>query len=220
MATVDGREVLFDFDNFPTLTEGERAHPCVFKFHTQEGMPDNVHAFWPVTFFNWPQYEKLADQVTYIASGSWVSSRQRCHYGAKERRERVQRLLADNLPAVRTEIIGQAQYWGEAAACLCAVFVPGARNDMLDRAMGQYMALGCCCVAPPLLTLLPWNERLVPGEHYVVCRPDYGDLLDVIAWCDLHRKRCVEIGRAAKDLFLRAGHPRAVWSWVRECLTT
>jgi len=216
---VDGRTTLFDFDDFPALTPAEVRYEHVFKFHTEDHHPPNVHAFPVVSFYDWSRYQILQEEIHYGASGGRVICRQRPYCGAKVRRTRVQRLLREAYGQdALTRILPQEQYLREVGNCLTHVFVPGARNDMLDRAMAQWLAFGACVVAPPIRTLLPFGERLTAGVHFVECRPDYADLIDRIEWCRSHREACRGIGVSAKELFQRCCIPQAAWAWVRRCL--
>lgn len=223
LAQIAGRAVMFDFDNFPALTDAEYGHPCVFKFHTEDGMPANIHAFPPVSFYDWPRFHALADRMTYAPEASRVLCRQKAHQGRREDPDRVQARLdvqsrLQGAFGAATEIIGQVEYWMEAGAALVHVFVPGARNNMLDRGHAQWLAFGGCSLAPPIDTLLPFGKRLVPDVHYVQCAGDYSDLEDRVEWCLTNRDACHVIGRNAKALFRETSTPARIWRWVEECL--
>ncbi len=218
---VDGRTTLFDFDDFPTITPEELRYEHVFKFHADERHPPAIHAFPVISFYDWSRFEVLSKEIRYAATGDRIICRQRCYAGAKERRAKVQRMLRVAYgPAAAIAPVPQETYWREAGDCLTHVFVPGARNDMLDRGMSQWLAFGACVVAPPIRTPLPFGMRLIDGVHFVQCRPDYSDLIDRIEWCRAHRDACRAIGANAQQLFRRACVPERAWAWVRECLSS
>jgi hypothetical protein len=138
---------------------------------------------------------------------------------ATERRQLVHKILtAEYGQDAQINFITQEYYWARINDCLVHVFVPGARNDMLDRGHIQYLAFGCCTIAPPIVDELPYDGQLVPGVHYVACAPDYSDLLEKIEWCRENRGECVIIGNNARALFERTSTPHKLWSWILEKL--
>ena len=217
---VDGQEALFDFDDFPTVTTAEEQHEHVFKLHAQEGHPPSIHSFPVVCFYDWPRYRRLQQHIRYQGDADTIVCRQRPYAGAKTRRTEVQRKLRTHYGNwVKAAIKPQEEYWSEVSSCLTHVFVPGARNDMLDRGMLQWLAFGACVIAPPIRTLFPFGGSLKDGVHLIQCRPDYSDLIDRIEWCRANREACRAIGAAAKRLFLRTCTPKQTWKWVRQCLS-
>jgi len=192
-------------------------------YNTHQGVHErqpHVHPFPVVSFYDWREYRRLSAAVHYAGAGDLVVNMQRPHAGAAERRRMVQEMLRRRYGADAViKLAPQREFWRRVGDCLAAVFVPGARNDMLDRGHVQYLALGCCTISPRIRTLLPWRHRLVPGEHYVRCRDDYDDLIEKIEWCRGHRPACRRIGTAAKGLFLRTSTPRRIWEWFQECLS-
>ena len=191
----------------------------IFKFHCITGHPPNIRPFPTVSFFNWPKYRKLAGKMTYKAAGDMVVCRQSIGGDAIERRSAVHAMLKEAYGEnVETNTVGQQRFWREVETCLVSVCVPGQRNDILDRGHFQYIAFGCCTIAPEITTLLPGFRRLVPGEHYVGCRGDYSALLERVEWCRDHRGKCREIGANAKRLFEETSMPAAIWQWVQEAV--
>lgn len=220
---VDGWEVAIDFSNFPDLPPCHRRFDHWFKFHCTEGLHEkvpHVHPFPVVSFYDWRRYQVLSGCIRYAATGDLVVNMQRPHAAATQRRLMVQAMLRREYGArVAIELASQPDFWRRAGRCLVAVFVPGARNDMLDRGHAQYLALGCCTISPYIRTLLPAGHKLVAGEHYLCCGDDYSDLIEKIDWCRTHRAACRQIGAAAKDLFIRTSTPRRIWEWVQQCLS-
>ena len=217
-ATLDGKVFVLDFDNFNTLTEQELSYPHIFKLHTEAGMPANVHPFPVVSWYDWTQYEQLAGESVYTAESDAVGARQKARDGAQERRTNARRLLHQGWHKVRCTQLPQVDFWREVSDVLVAVFVPGARNEMLDRGHTQYLSLGCCTIAPPIKTLLPGPSELLPGEHYVCCKADYSDLVDKVRWCSDNRDECRRIGAAAKALWRATCRPVAIWERIREIM--
>jgi hypothetical protein len=218
-ALVNSTKIVFDYSNFldyhrdPTLPS--------FKFQYSEGPHERTPYLFPftkVSFYDWAEFAKLQTTIKYRATGDRIISRQRPYGGAIQRRKLVQGLLLKHYKSVATSIVEQHVFWQEINNCLVAVFVPGARNDILDRGHIQYMAFGCCTIAPKILDILPYNQRIIPDVHYVMCKPDYSDLIAKIEWCQSHRKDCLAIGAAARKLFLETSTPQKLWGWVDQCL--
>ncbi len=218
-AILDGREILFDFDDFTELTPDEIEHPRVFKFHTTTAHPPNIHPFPPISFYDWSTYQALEGALRYTAEGNRIICRQRLYGEGKDRRKRVQTMLRKAYrDVVLTFLVPQQKYWREVSDCLTHVFVPGAREDILDRGMLQWLAFGVCVIAPKTSTRLPFGRKLENGVHFVECRGDYTDLLEKVEWCREHREACKTIGAAAKELFQSCCTPERAWTWVSECL--
>jgi hypothetical protein len=89
---------------------------------------------------------------------------------------------------------------------------------MIDRGHYEQMALGVCVIAPPISTRLPYNKMLVPGEHFLQCKPDYSDLVEIIEWCRDNRSECRDIGENVYLLFKEHCRPKGYWSWIDHCL--
>ncbi len=213
---VDGKPVAVDFSDFSILRT-QVIHPCL-KYHCSDKLlkeNKNVHPFPPVSFYNWKEYDELSKRIHYTCQGDFILSRQRPYAAALDRRQRVQQSLRDLYgDKARTDLVSQAAYWQEISNCLVAVFVPGARNDMLDRGQAQYMAFGCCTISPHLTDILPGNVRIEPDVHYVQCMDDYSDLHEKIEYIRHNRQLATVIGSNAKDLFKACCYPRpleVVW---------
>ena len=61
---------------------------------------------------------------------------------------------------------------------------------------------GCCVikVASPLGFRQWYYDRLIPWEHFVPVAADLTDLMDILAWCRSHTRRCREIAAARQRL--------------------
>ncbi|PHN02213.1 hypothetical protein CRP01_33300 [Flavilitoribacter nigricans DSM 23189 = NBRC 102662] len=211
-------EIVIDYSDHLTLAPQFEKYPWYFKFHYSEGYHeahDNLFPFSPVSFYDWQQYHYLRQQIKYTANGEMILSRQYPHGNALHRRKQVQHLLKDRYGALAaTERIEQVQFWKEISNSLVSVCVPGARNNILDRGHLQYLAFGACTISPKIITMLPGFRKLIPDVHYIQCSDDYSDLPEKIAHCRKDRKRCVEIGRNAQQLFLETSTPPELWKWV------
>lgn len=218
MPLSDGRRVLIDFSDHVGYLSNWKDFDAYFKFHYVEEVHkgcEKIYPFAPVSFYDWKEYEMLKSEIEYKCNSDIVLNMQ-CPYGnAMERRSFVQRILKEKYNRlVMTSRVLQSEYWKKINNCLVHVFVPGARNDMLDRGHVQYMAFGCCTIAPPIMDILPYEGRLVPEVHYVQCEPDYSDLIARIEWCKSNRNVCVEIGKNAKQLFGETCVPEKLWDWI------
>lgn len=216
--------VMIDYWDLLDLDAGFEDYPVYFKFHYSKAHHDqfaNVFPFPPISFYDWKNYRDLAQSANYSSQNNNILSRQHPHGNAQESRRKVQRELGNYFGnRVKTNRIDQNAFWKEVSHGLVSVCVPGYRNDMLDRGQWQYMALGGCTLAPPLLNVLPPFQPLVAGEHYVSCAPDYHDLIDRIHWCETNRSKCEAIGRNAKNLFESAGKPETVFAYIQSTMAS
>ena len=87
-------------------------------------------------------------------------------------------------------------------------------SNILIECHLQRMAFGCCTISPILRTVLPYGKQLIPNVHYIPCQQDYFDLIDKIEWCKQNRKKCIEIGNNAKELFARIYTPKKIVEWM------
>lgn len=217
---IDGQKVIIDYSDHPHIDTSKLECKAYFKFHfrKQHKSFKNVYPFAPTSFYDWKQYKALRSQINYTCNNNIVLNLQKPYGHATIRRNHVRDILykqyklAGNL--VYSPHYGQLDYWKMINNCLVHVFVPGCYNDMLDRGHIQYLAFGCCTIAPPIVDLLPYNSELIPGKHYVVCKPDYSDLISKIAWCKVHRNKCKEIGNNAQKLFDHSCSPKRLWQWI------
>jgi len=223
MAVGSGVRFLFDFsDHYFDFLPNWAEFDAYYKFHYVEsahGDCERVFPFAPVSFYDWIQYYRIKKEINYTCNANIVLNMQRPGGGAIERRTHVQSMLTRKYGAlaVTNANSSQVEYWKKINNCLVHVFVPGACNNMLDRGHLQYLAFGCCTIAPKIIDMLPYYEKLVPGTHYVECRPDYSDLIDKIEWVRSNRECAIEIGKNAKALFERSCEPDKLWNWVLLC---
>lgn len=214
---IDSKKVSFDFGDNPVVLNCPDHGRVTFKFHCSSKIkwPEHVKPFAPISFYDWKQYHQLQTEITYIADGNIISSRQTPYGDAVERRNYVHGLLkkshGDN---TKTNTIQQVDYWKEIGNILVSVCVGGFCNNMLDRGQLQYMAFGACTISPEIPEHLPYMKSFLPNEHYIKCKDDYSDLLEKIEWCKNNRKECVSIGKASKELFKETSTPERVTNWI------
>lgn len=217
--SVGGALIVFDFsDHHIDYWRNWKDYDAYFKFHYVEAMHgacEGIYPFAPVSFYDWGQYYSLKNEIQYSCNTNVILNMQRPGGAATERREYVQLMLANQYGSLAvTDPAPQVEYWKKINNCLTHVFVPGARNNMLDRAHIQYLAFGCCTIAPKITDVLPYYGELLPGEHYVECRDDYADLIDKIEWVRNNRSSAIEIGRNAKVFFEQTCTPEVIWNYV------
>jgi len=220
VAKLDKKEMVFNFSDFYETPDVDKFEHY-FKFHYSKQEHEkykNVYSFSPVSFYDWKEYSKLKSEITYTGENNLILSIQRSYGDAKQRRSYVKSILKEyyGSSCIIGPTIDQKKYWELINRCLVHVFVPGARNDILDRAHLQYLAFGCCTISPKINDVLSYNRELVPGIHYIECLSDYSDLIKRTEWCKSNRNTCVEIGRNAKKLFEETCTPNKLWDWVLE----
>lgn len=219
---IDKTTVFIDYSDHPRIFKEGRQYNAYFKYHYtgEHEKLENVFPLAPVSFYDWDAFYGLRKKIKYMADTSIILNNQKPYGDAIERRILIQRLLKGRYGVlVETNcILPQSNYWKRINNCLVHVFVPGARNDMLDRGHIQYMAFGCCTIAPPIIDILPYYRKLIPGIHYIQVEPDYSNLISKIEWCKNNRKKCVEIGHAAQELFDEVCAPSSLTLWMGKCL--
>jgi hypothetical protein len=223
---IDGHLCKFDFNDHEIIDRTESVkYKAYFKFHYHEShnvAPNekNLFPFSPVNFHDWDLYNNLKPSINYKATGK-VLNNQAASGAAVERRNYVAKILQEQFP----EDLDMTRYPKEefynlinnASAIVC---VPGARNDMLDRGQGQQMGFGACTISPKLNTRLSYHGMLIPGTHYVECKPDYSDLIDKVNWVRANTSNAIEIGKNAKKLFLETSTPAKQVEWIKQCVNT
>lgn len=217
--TIDGIDFMVDYSDNGECPEADpikTGKPCL-RFHCKEKLP-NVYPFPPVSFYDWAEYEQLSQSIKYECTGNKILFKQRSYGSAVERRDRIRAMLTaryDTLVDTKYDD-GQVDFWKIAGDCLVSVHVPGRNNNMLDRAQLQLMGLGVCTISPRLPELLPGylNFGAGPGLHYMQCKDDYSDLIDIAEWCKVNKEKCLEIGKHAKYLFEKTCTPQAVKGWL------
>jgi len=218
---IDGHLCRFDFNDHENYDWGAVSkYKAYFKFHYNgEGLREsNVYPFSPVNFHDWNLYEDLSTKINYTANGK-ILNNQAPAGAAVTRRNHVHAILrkayGDQLDVNRYPKEEFYMLINNASAIVC---VPGARNNMLDRGQAQQMFFGACTISPKLVTYLSYYKKLVPGVHYVECKPDYSDLIEKVNWVRLNKSEAIKIGNAARRLFLETSTPQKQVEWIKQCI--
>lgn len=219
-----GLKMFIDYGDHKKISPIAADYPLHFRYHySQErhGHFRNCYPLTPISFYNWPQYFRIEKELKYTAKGDKILNKQKPGKASLERRRRVQKLLVKTYRhKADLNIDSQLKFWWALRDCLVAVCVPGAREDILDRGQFQYWAFGACTISPRLDITLPYRMEPFPGRHYIVCKPDYSDLIEKIEYCRANRKVALRIGAEAKQLFQATATPRRIWEWIDFCLNT
>lgn len=133
---------------------------------------------------------------------------------ALKRRSDVQKRLKKEYGHASMNIKTRQEDFWMAHNNAVAVCVPGATNNMVDRGQMELMGLGVCTISPALKTQFCYNKKLVPNEHYLLCKDDYSDLHDIIDNALAYPKTSVEIGKNAKHFFESYYTPEKYWQWI------
>jgi hypothetical protein len=221
---VNGVLVAIDFSDHLKVSIPEdkiKKYAVIFKFHYNHDLHSgykNMYPFSPVNFQSWSLYKKAIANVNYKASGL-ILCKQQPGGAALERRKYVQGLLHVKYGNMFDKSIQpEFDFYMKINQALVSVCVPGARNDMLDRGQGQYLALGCCTISPKLVTVLSFNQQLVPGTHYIECKPDYSDVVEKVEWVRSNPEKAIQIGKNAKQIFEKTSLPKIQVEWINKCL--
>ena len=219
LVKIDDKRIVIDFSDHTDYLDNWNSFDAYFKYHYSHLQHDEcskIYPFAPVSFYKWSQYNKLASKIKYTCNSNVIINMQRPGGNATERRKLVQKMLRNEYRdrELLIHTTSQVKYWKKINECLVHVFVPGARNDMVDRGHTQYLAFGCCTIAPPIIDVFPHNEQIKPNLHYIECAKDYSNLIEKIEWCKRNRKACIRTGKRAKKLFERVCTPQKLWDWI------
>lgn len=215
------KRIVIDFSDNVIHMPDWGSFDAYFKFHytrSVQGDCRTIYPFAPISFYDWKKYERLEREIKYNCNNDIILNMQRPGGNATKRRNAVRGILKNKYgkESVLLPTDTQENYWRRICNCLVHVFVPGCRNNMLDRAHSQYLAFGCCTVSPCITDELPYGGTLKPGFHYIQCRDDYSDLIGCIEWARTHRNECKQIGWNAKQLFQISCRPEKLWQWILE----
>ena len=160
------------------------------------------------------EYFELKQKFQYTP-GEVILSQQIPGGNAKERRILVQTLLKNNFSKVETfGKMNQLDFWNAHENCLVAVCVPGATENMVDRGQLELIGLGVPTVSPTLTTRFVDDCLLQPDIHYIKCRDDYSDLVDIISSVMNDPDYLITIGNNAKEFFNQHYTPEKYWKWI------
>lgn len=224
---IDGQQVIVDYSDHEAMAGSYPDLPYL-KFHYNHKLHGHLANVYPIgpmldipTLDGYRAFFDMIKKPIYTCSGDRIVNKQLARFGAKIRRSHVQHVLRNNFGSnadLRYESKNQHGFWEVHKDCLVAVCVPGARNDMLDRGHYEQLAMGVCVISPYINTALPYGKMLEDGVHFVQCKDDYSDLVELINWCAQNREKCREIGDNAKALFAENCLPKPYWDWVSQCL--
>lgn len=208
---IERRRVLIDISDHPDVID-ITPYAVAFKIHWNNH--PGMIPLCPVSFYDWQQYYSLQPKISYQCKGK-ILNNQRPYGNALKRRTLIRQILVKRYKSlVDYEQTKPLEFFAKINNCVVSVCVPGATNDILDRGQLQYMGLGACTLAPPLIGFMPFGLKLEPNTHYVCCSPTYGDIIEKVDWCMEHPEECKQIGQNAKDLFQKACTPERISSWV------
>lgn len=220
---INGNQVIIDYSDH-YYTNGYKKYKDIpwFKFHYYNDVHDKIKNVFPLgpilvygpKRFSLNEYFLIRKKFEYIPGDS-ILNMQKPGGLALERRRNVQNILKGSIKSLKTNSnLSQKEFWNEHRKCLAAVCVPGANNDMLDRGQYELMGLGVCTISPVIKTVLPWNRELIIGEHYISCKDDYSDLVEIIEWCNKNKKECKIIGDNIKNVFNSVSVPKKYFKWI------
>lgn len=211
---INGKKCLFDFSDYFTIAGYKSSDfHTVFKFHYsyKEKYAENIFPFPPISFYNWKPRN-----MSYKLNNSFnISMRQRSYGAAAIRRTKIRNMLIGTFGKnVKTRILDRDTYFLDVEDIGIAVFVPGAQENILDRAQLQYMALGAPTISPVIMEVLPFGRVVTPGVHYFSCKNDYSDLINGIKTATLFLKHIKKVGDEAKKLFTETCSPKNLQYWI------
>jgi hypothetical protein len=162
------------------------------------------------------EYNHIKNHYKYTP-GSRILCKQLPNGAAVDRRQLVHKLLQENFSEVDVSSkSNQIDFWRAHEHCLASVCVPGATNNMVDRGHIELIGLGVCTVSPELYTLFPGHTKLTPDYHYIRCKDDYSDLVDILKHLTENPDVCAEIGKNARNFYNSRYTPKQYWSWILE----
>ena len=228
--TWKGKQILVDIDDHLTINK-DLPEVLYFKYHYNEGLHGDMKHVFPLgSMFISPApletyqrfFEMLSEDNFYNSANNMILCKQRPYGNALGRRKLVQETLRNKYGNSGFDCSVQKNHhidhWQAQRNCLINVCVPGARPDMIDRGHLESMGLGVCVVAPPITDVLAGFIQLVAGVHYLECKADYSNIVEVVEWCKDNRGRCKEIGGNSKELFKKFYTPQNYWKWIDKCM--
>ena len=222
--TVNGRQIVVDYADHSTRN-WKNLYPNVpyFKFQTTKNNPGDLIPLGPPMVGVKRKGSKGATMREYnharwhynYTPGSAILCKQLPNGAAVERRNHVHQLLTENFTDVDIAAdCDQIEFWRQHENCLTAVCVPGATNNMVDRGQIELIGLGVCTISPKLLTVFPKQQTLKAGKHYIQCRNDYSDLVDILQDLQKNPEMAKNVGRHARRFYEKFYAPNKYWEWI------
>ena len=221
---INNKQVIFDYnDLFYRDWVDENPNIKYFKFQsTKQSSKKVIPLGPPIVSYKNKQIQTVTIR-TYLnikksfnyKPGPKILCKQIPNGGAIERRTHVHDLIQTNFKDYDIEAnSNQVDFWKSHEDSTIAVCVPGATNNMIDRGQMELFGLGVCTISPELHTRLPYDVTPIPGVHYLKCKDDYSDLIDVIKHAQSNHTLCKSIGNGARYLFNNNFMPAKYWKWI------
>jgi hypothetical protein len=227
---INDREVIVDYSDHDYRDWAERwPDRPYFKFQRTSNTQAQAIPLGPPMIGGKRRGVQITDLRTYLnirrhwqfRPGTLIACKQLPNGAAVERRNLVQALLSQNFADVDISANDdQVDFWRRHEHCLAAVCVPGACNNMIDRGHMELLGLGVCTVSPELRTQLPFQRILEPNVHYLQCRDDYSDLVDIVRDLESNPRRAEMVAREARAFWDQTYTPRIYWKWILQSLET
>lgn len=223
---VDGQQIIVDYADHSTR-DWKRKYPNLpyFKFQTTSSNSRDLIPLGPPMVgvkkagtkgATLREYNNTRYHYRY-SPGHKILCKQLPNGAAVERRNTVHKMLLENFPDTDIDAnCDQLDFWKAHEDCLAAVCVPGATNNMVDRGHMEMIGLGVCTISPNLYTLFPGYKTLIANKHYIQCRDDYSDLIDIINDLKSDPQRCSEVGANARQFYEEVYSPEKYWEWILE----
>jgi hypothetical protein len=226
--TINDQQIIVDYADHSTKNWSSR-YPGIpyFKFQTTAKNPPGLIPLGPPMVgvkrrgtqgATMREYNQIRYDYDY-QPGHAILCKQLPNGAATERRNLVHQMLVENFESVDISADSdQIDFWRAHKRCLTAVCVPGATNNMVDRGHMELIGLGVCTISPELYTLFPGGKSLTPDRHYIRCRDDYADLIDIIKSLQADPSRSQDIGQRARKFYEKRYTPQKYWQWILENL--
>ncbi len=217
----NGKTIMFNYHDHKSLPNNyKNVDICLKTQYTDTYLEDDRIMPWSqISFTDWKKFYKQRNSIKYTAQSNIILNNQVPYGNAKERRTYVQNLLKKRYDSdVLTKKLPQDHFFNLINSSLVYVHVPGHSNNMIDRAHVQMFAFGMCVITTEIPVTFPNDKKPLPGIHYIKCKDDYSDLINLIEWCKDNRNRCIEIGNNAKVLFDESLSPKAMGIYLKKII--
>lgn len=220
---INGKIIMFDYQDFKSLNSNYKNVDICLKTQYTDKVKnyDNVYPWSQISFNDWDNYyNHLSKEIKYTAKTDIILNNQKSYGNAVDRRNTVKSILKKEYGSNVTikHSLPQTDFFNLINKCLVYVHVPGYSNNMIDRAHVQMFGLGACVITTEIPNTFPNNKKPKPGIHYIKCKNDYSDLIELIEWCKSNREECVKIGNNAKQLFNESLTPKAIHKHLKKII--
>lgn len=215
-------KIMFDYQDFKELHSNYKNADIILKTQYTDNLIKykNVYPWSQVSFMDWKKYEQYNTEIKYTANSNIIINAQKPYGNAKQRRIRVSSILKEkyNNNVIISPSYTQDDFFKLVNNCLVYVHVSGYSNNMIDRSHVQMFGLGCCVITTEIPNIFPNKKKPIPGVHYIKCKNDYSDVIEIIEWCKKNRNECVKIGNNAKILFEESLTPNSIGVHIKKIL--